>query len=66
MIPFTVESARFPDGTVREQKVKAHLLPRIGEFVDCKEFCGYVKTVLHDYTRSKAGETVISIVVRLS
>jgi hypothetical protein len=65
MISFTIESARFPDGTVREQRVSGHVLPRIGEFVDCKEFCGYVKNVLHDYTQSKAGATIVTILVRL-
>lgn len=52
MIVFTV-SIRFADGENREQRVLAPVVPRIGEYVECKGFCGHVDGVYHDYTNTK-------------
>lgn len=62
MLSFSVVSPPFYDGKTLECVVLAAAVPRIGEYVECDDFCGHVKSVYHDYRKGKKSKITVSLV----
>lgn len=60
MIVFTV-TVCFSNGEERTRSVSAFVLPRVGDYVECEDFCGHVEHVYHDYRKTMRPQIIVRL-----
>ena len=49
------------DGEDHTRRVSAPVVPRIGDYVECEDFCGHVDGVYHDYRKTMKPQIIVRL-----